>query len=300
MKIAILSRNRNIYSTSRLVEACKMRGHQVEVLDTLKCYMDITATKPSMWYRGRQLRDIDAVIPRIGASITTYGASVIRQFEMMGIYCLTDSIALTRSRDKLRALQMLSRKGIDMPRTGFAHSINNAKQLMGLVGGAPVVVKLCSGTQGKGVVLAETPKAAESVIDAFLELKADFLVQEYIKEAGGSDIRCMVIGNKVVSAIERTAAAGEFRSNLHRGGTAHLVKLKPSERQAAVAAAKAIGLNVSGVDLLRSDRGALVMEVNSSPGLEGIETATRKDVAGKIVEFIEFNARPYTKRGRRG
>ena len=268
-----------------------MRGHQVEVLDTLKCYMDITATKPSMWYRGRQLRDIDAVIPRIGASITTYGASVIRQFEMMGIYCLTDSIALTRSRDKLRALQMLSRKGIDMPRTGFAHSINNAKQLMGLVGGAPVVVKLCSGTQGKGVVLAETPKAAESVIDAFLELKADFLVQEYIKEAGGSDIRCMVIGNKVVSAIERTAAAGEF--------TYEFEELR-HEGEAAVAAAKAIGLNVSGVDLLRSDRGALVMEVNSSPGLEGIETATRKDVAGKIVEFIEFNARPYTKRGRRG
>jgi ribosomal protein S6--L-glutamate ligase len=262
--------------------------------------MDITATKPSIWYKGKQLQDIDAVIPRIGASITAYGATVIRQFEMMGTYCLTDSIALTRSRDKLRALQMLSRKGIDMPRTGFAHSISNSKQLMGLVGGAPAVVKLCSGTQGKGVVLAETAKAAESVIDAFLELKADFLVQEYISEAGGSDIRCMVIGNKVVSAIQRTAAAGEFRSNLHRGGTAHLVKLKPSERKAAVAAAEAIGLNVSGVDLLRSDRGALVMEVNSSPGLEGIEAATRQDIAGKIVEFIEINAKPYTKRGRRG
>ena len=292
MKIAILSRNKKLYSTRRLVEAGTARGHDMKVIDALDCYMDITATKPAVWYRGKKLEGFDAVIPRIGASITNYGMSVIRQFEMMGVYCLTESVALGRSRDKLRALQLLSRKDIGMPITGFAHNLRNTKDLMTLVGGAPLVVKLLQGTQGRGVVLAETAKAAESVIDAFRELGADFLVQEFIKEAGGSDVRCLVIGNKVVAAMERTAQAGEFRSNLHRGGSAALTKLTPKERKTAVMASQTMGLHVAGVDLLRSSRGPLVMEVNSSPGLEGIENATAKDVAGSIIKFIEDNAKP--------
>lgn len=292
MKIAILSRNKKLYSTRRLVEAGKTRGHEMQVIDTLKCYMDITSTKPAVWYKGNKLEGFDAIIPRIGASITRYGTSVIRQFEMMGVYSLTESVALGRSRDKLRALQLLSRKGVGMPNTGFAHNLDNTKDLIKLVGGAPLVVKLLEGTQGRGVVLAETAKAAESVIDAFRELHADFLVQEFIKEAGGSDVRCLVIGNKVVAAMERTAQAGEFRSNLHRGGSAAITKLTPTERRTAVNAAKTLGLHVSGVDILRSSRGPLVMEVNSSPGLEGIETATNKDVAGAIIEYIEENAKP--------
>ncbi len=292
MKIGILSRNANLYSTRRLVEACEQRGHEVQVIDTLKCYMDITSSSPAVWYQGEKLEGFDAIIPRIGASITQYGLSVIRQFEMMGAYTLTESIALGRSRDKLRSLQLLSRKGVGMPKTGFAHSVDNTKELIDLVGGAPLVIKLTEGTQGKGVVLAETRKAAESVIDAFRELEADILVQEFIKEAGGSDVRCLVIGKKVVAAMERTAAEGEFRSNLHRGGTAQLTRLTPSERATAIKAAQCMGLNVAGVDLLRSNRGPLVMEVNSSPGLEGIENATKKDVATLIVEFIELNAKP--------
>lgn len=291
MKIVILSRNKKLYSTRRLLEAGIERGHDVVVLDTLKCYMDITSTKPAIWYQGEKIEDFDAVIPRIGASVTTYGTALIRQFEMMGVYCLTESIALGRSRDKLRALQLLSRKDIGMPATGFAHHVQNPKELIKMVGGAPLVVKLLRGTQGRGVVLAETAKAAESVIDAFRELEADFLVQEFIKEAGGTDIRALVIGNKVVAAMERTAQAGEFRSNLHRGGTAKLTKLTPRERKTAVAAANSLGLRVSGVDLLRSSRGPLIMEVNSSPGLEGIEKATRKDIASAIVEYVEQNAR---------
>ena len=292
MKIAILSRNKKLYSTKRLIEAGKERGHDMLVIDTLDCYMDITATKPAVWYRGKKLEGIDAVIPRIGASITNYGTSVIRQFEMMGVYCLTESVALGRSRDKLRALQLLSRKDIGMPITGFAHNLRNTKDLITLVGGAPLVVKLLQGTQGRGVVLAETAKAAESVIDAFRELEADFLVQEFIKEAGGSDVRCLVIDNKVVAAMERTAQAGEFRSNLHRGGSAALTKLTPKERKTAIMASQTMGLKVAGVDLLRSGRGPLVMEVNSSPGLEGIEKATNKDVAGSIIQYIEDNAKP--------
>ncbi|GLS28181.1 30S ribosomal protein S6--L-glutamate ligase [Marinibactrum halimedae] len=292
MKIAILSRNSKLYSTTRLVEAGEARGHEVRVIDTLKCYMDITSTKPAIWYKGEKLEGFDAVIPRIGASITSYGMAVIRQFEMMGVFCLTESVALGRSRDKLRALQLLSRKDIGMPITGFAHFLDNTKDLIKLVGGAPLVVKLLEGTQGRGVVLAETAKAAESVIDAFRELRADFLVQEFIKEAGGSDVRCLVIGNKVVAAMERTAQAGEFRSNLHRGGSAQLTKLTPLERKTAISAAQTLGLRVSGVDILRAERGPLVMEVNSSPGLEGIEKATHKDVAGSIIEFIEANAKP--------
>lgn len=292
MKIGILSRNAKLYSTRRLVEACEQRGHEVQVIDTLKCYMDITSSSPAVWYHGEKLEGFDAIIPRIGASVTQYGLSVIRQFEMMGAYTLTESIALGRSRDKLRSLQLLSRKGVGMPKTGFAHSVDNTKELIDLVGGAPLVIKLTEGTQGKGVVLAETRKAAESVIDAFRELEADILVQEFIKEAGGSDVRCLVIGKKVVAAMERTAAEGEFRSNLHRGGTAQLTKLTPAERATAIKAAQCMGLNVAGVDLLRSNRGPLVMEVNSSPGLEGIENATKKDVATLIIEFIELNAKP--------
>ena len=292
MKIAILSRNSRLYSTKRLVEACKERGHEVRVLDTLKCYMELSSHEPGLWYKGEKLSGFDAVIPRIGASITPYGLAVIRQFEMMGTYSLTESVALGRSRDKLRALQLMSRKNIGMPVTSFAHDVHNTKELIKRVGGAPVVVKLLEGTQGRGVVLAETAKAAESVIDAFRELKADFLVQEFIKEAGGSDVRCLVIGRRVVAAMQRNAASGEFRSNLHRGGTAELTRLTPSERATAVKAAQIMGLNVAGVDILRSSRGPLVMEVNSSPGLEGIENASRKNVAGEIVKFIEENAAP--------
>ncbi|MBQ0760625.1 30S ribosomal protein S6--L-glutamate ligase [Zhongshania sp.] len=292
MKIAILSRNRRLYSTRRLVEACTERGHEVRVLDTLKCYMELSSHEPVVWYKGEKLEDFDAIIPRIGASITPYGLAVIRQFEMLGTYSLTESVALGRSRDKLRALQLLSRKNVGMPISSFAHDVHNTKELIKLVGGAPVVVKLLEGTQGRGVVLAETAKAAESVIDAFRELKADFLVQEFIKEAGGADVRCLVIGKKVVAAMQRTAASGEFRSNLHRGGTAELTRLTPAERATAVKAAQIMGLNVAGVDILRSARGPLVMEVNSSPGLEGIENASKKNVAAEIVKFIEENAGP--------
>ena len=287
MKIGILSRNPKLYSTSRLLEEAIASGHECSVIDTLKCYMDISSAKPAVWYRGSQLDRLDAIIPRIGASITNYGTAVIRQFEMMDTYALVGSIPLGRSRSKLRALQLLSRKGLGMPATGFAHDISNTRQLIKLVGGAPVVVKLLEGTQGRGVVLAETAKAAESVIEAFKELGADFLVQEFIKEAGGSDVRCFVIGNRVVAAMERTSAAGEFRSNLHRGGSAKLTKLTAVERRTALKAAQTMGLNVAGVDILRSDRGPLVMEVNSSPGLKGIEEATGVNVDGKIIEFIE-------------
>ncbi len=298
MKIAILSRNKKLYSTRRLIEAGKQRGHEVQVLDTLKCYMDISQSDPAIWFKGEELGHFDAVIPRIGASITQYGQALVRQFEMTGAYSLVESVALVRSRDKLRSLQLLSRKGVGMPKTSFAHDVHNTRELIKLVGGAPLVVKLLSGTQGRGVVLAETAKAAESVIDAFRELKADFLVQEFIKEAGGSDVRCLVIGRKVVAAMKRTAQGGEFRSNLHRGGVAELTKLTPAERATAIKAAHTMGLNVAGVDILRSARGPLVMEVNSSPGLEGIENATGKDVASAIIEFIEENARPHKTRTR--
>lgn len=287
MKIGILSRNTGLYSTKRLVEAAKARGHEVEVIDTLKCYMDITSTKPMVHYQSRVLDDFDAIIPRIGASITFYGCAVIRQFEMMGVFSLNESVAITRSRDKLRSLQLLSRKGLGLPVTGFAHSTKMTKDLIKLVGGAPLVVKLLEGTQGKGVVLAETESAAESVIDAFREMDANILVQEFIKEARGSDIRCFVVGDEVVASMMRTAKPGEFRSNLHRGGTAKIIEITEEEKKAALDATKALGLNLAGVDMLRSDRGPLIMEVNSSPGLNGIETATGKDVAGMIIEYLE-------------
>ncbi len=292
MKIAIMSRNRRLYSTRRLVEAGEQRGHEMEVIDPLRCTMDITSKSPAIHYQDHKLDIYDAVIPRIGASITFYGMAVLRQFEMMGVFPLNESVAIGRSRDKLRSLQLLSRAGVGLPVTSFAHSPDDTQSLIQLVSGAPLVIKLLEGTQGKGVVLAETKKAAESVIDAFRELDANFLVQQFVKEAGGADIRCFVIGNRVVAAMMRQAKEGEFRSNLHRGGTATLVKLSPAERATAVKAAKTMGLNVAGVDIVRSNEGALVLEVNSSPGLEGIETATGKDVAGMIIEFIEKHAKP--------
>jgi ribosomal protein S6--L-glutamate ligase len=292
MKIAILSRNRRLYSTKRLVEAAAARGHEVQVVDVLRCYMNIAPSNPQIHYQGKRLPAFDAVIPRIGASVTFYGTAVVRQFEMMGVYCLNESVAITRARDKLRALQLLARRGIGLPVTGFAHSPDDTQDLIGLVGGAPMVVKLTEGTQGVGVVLCETDKAAESVIEAFRNLDAYFLVQQFIEEAKGADLRCFVVGGRVVAAMKRQAKAGEFRSNLHRGGSATPIKITPEERSTAVRAAKIMGLNVAGVDLLRTEQGPLVMEVNSSPGLEGIEAASGADIAAQIIEFVEKNAAP--------
>ena len=291
MKIALLSRNPNLYSTKRLIEAAEARGHDVQRLDVLRCYMNITTNRPSIHFKGESFLRFDAVIPRIGASVTFYGTAVLRQLEMMGVYPLNESVAISRSRDKLRAMQLLSRKGIGLPITGFANKPDDIKDLIKMVGGAPLVIKLLQGTQGIGVVLAETQKAAESVIESFLGLKASVLVQEYIGECGGTDIRCFVIGDKVVAAMERKSVDGDFRSNIHRGGSASLIKITPDERSTAVRAAKTMGLNVCGVDVLRSNRGPLVLEVNSSPGLQGIEEATQKDVASMIIEFIEKNAK---------
>ncbi|RLT92268.1 30S ribosomal protein S6--L-glutamate ligase [Ketobacter sp.] len=287
MKVAILSRNSKLYSTQRLVQAGEARGHEVQVIDTLRCYMNMATHKPTIHYKGKALEGFDAVIPRIGASITFYGTAVVRQFEMMGVFAVNESVAISRSRDKLRSLQLLSRKGVGMPVTGFAHSPDEIPDLIDMVGGAPLVIKLLEGTQGIGVVLADTRKVAESVIEAFLGLKANILIQEYIAESSGADIRCLVIGDKVVAAMKRQAKPGEFRSNLHRGGSATLIKITPEERATAVRAARIMGLNIAGVDLIRSNHGPLVMEVNSSPGLEGIESATGKDVAGMIYSFME-------------
>ncbi|WP_019021974.1 MULTISPECIES: 30S ribosomal protein S6--L-glutamate ligase [unclassified Thioalkalivibrio] len=292
MKIGILSRNTKLYSTRRLVEAAQEREHEVRVVDPLRCYMNITAHNPQIHYKGDILDEFNAVIPRIGASITFYGTAVLRQFEMMNVYPLNESVGISRSRDKLRSLQLLSRRGIGLPVTGFAHSPDDIEDLLDTVGGTPCVIKLLEGTQGLGVVLAETKQAAESVIQAFMGLKQHILVQEYIKEAKGADIRCFVIGDKVVASMKRQAKEGEFRSNLHRGGSAALCRITPEERATAVRAAKVMGLNVCGVDLLRSNHGAVVMEVNSSPGLEGIEAASGKDVAGMIIDFIQKNAKP--------
>jgi ribosomal protein S6--L-glutamate ligase len=292
MHIAILSRNRKLYSTQRLVEAARQRGHEASVIDPLKCVMDVTSRRPAVYYRGEILPRFDAVIPRIGASVTFYALAVLRQFEVMGVYPANESVAIGRSRDKLRSLQLLARAGIGMPVTAFAHSPDDTKTLVRLVGGAPLVLKLLEGTQGRGVVLAETTKAAESVIDAFLELDANFLVQQFIKEAGGADIRAFVVGDRVVAAMLRQAKEGEFRSNLHRGGSASIVKLSPAERDTAVRAARTVGLNVAGVDIVRGKDGPLVLEVNSSPGLAGIEEATSKNVAGMVIEFVEKKARP--------
>ena len=264
MKIGILSTNKNLYSTRRLVEAGEQRGHEMPVINHKRCYMNIASHNPSVHYNGQPILGVDAIIPRIGASISFYGTAVLRQFEMMGVYPLNESVAITRSRDKLRALQLLARKGLGLPVTGFANSPGDTEDLLGFVGGAPVVIKLLEGTQGVGVVLAETKKAAESVIEAFRGLNANFMVQEFIKEAGGADIRCLVVGEKVVAAMKRQGKEGEFRSNLHRGGSASLIKITPEERSTAVRSAKVMGLNVAGVDLLRSNHGPVVMEVNSN------------------------------------
>lgn len=292
MHIAILSRNRQLYSTRRLIEAAKQRDHEVTIVDPLKCVMDVTSRRPAVYHRGELLPRFDAVIPRIGASITFYALAVLRQFEVMGVYPANESVAIGRSRDKLRALQLMARAGVGMPVTAFAHSPDDTKTLVKLVGGAPLVLKLLQGTQGRGVVLAETSQAAESVIDAFRELDANFLVQEFIREAGGADIRAFVIGDRIVASMLRQAKEGEFRSNLHRGGSASLVKLSPQERATALRAAKTLGLNVAGVDIVRGKDGPLVLEVNSSPGLEGIEKATGKDVAGQVIGFLEKRAQP--------
>lgn len=292
MNLLMMARNPNLYSHKRLVEAAEARGHDIRIVDTLKCYMNIAAHRPEVRYRGEALKNIDAIIPRIGASITFYGLAVLRQFEMMGMYPLNESVSIGRSRDKLRSTQILARRGIGLPVTAFAHQTSQAEELIDSVGGAPCVIKLLEGTQGIGVVLGETKAAAKSMIEAFGGLNANILVQEFIKEAGGSDIRAFVIGGKVIAAMQRTGAEGDFRSNIHRGGSATTIRITPEERSTAVRAAKALGLNVCGVDMLRANHGPVVMEVNSSPGLEGIEGATGKDIAGMIIEFIEKNAQP--------
>ena len=292
MKIAMLARNPNLYSHQRLKQAAEERGHQLDIVNTLRCYMNIASRRPAIYYNGEKLPNYDAVIPRIGASVTFYGLAVLRQFEMMGVYPLNESVAIGRSRDKLRSLQLLSREGIGLPVTTFAYDPKQTEEVLKLAGGAPLVIKLLEGTQGIGVVLADTDRSAKSVIEAFRGAKVNILVQEFIKEAGGTDIRCLVVGGKVIAAMQRTGAEGDFRSNLHRGGSAQTIKISPEERSTAVRSARAMGLNVCGVDLLRSNHGPVVMEVNSSPGLEGVEKATGIDVAGRIIELLEKQAKP--------
>lgn len=289
MKIAILSRGPRLYSTRRLVESAEQRGHEVLVLDHLKCVLVIEKGNPHIFYGGKEVEGVDAIIPRIGTSVTFYGAAVVRQFEQMKVFSSVESQALVRSRDKLRSLQLLAKAGLGMPKTAFASIPKNIDGVIELVGGAPVVIKLLEGTQGIGVILAETHKSAKSVIESFLALKANILVQEFIKEAGGADIRAFIVDGKIVGAMKRQGAPGEFRSNLHRGGSASVLELTKEERETAIKAAKKLGLAIAGVDMLQSSRGPLVMEVNSSPGLEGIEGATGVDIAGKIIEYIERN-----------
>ena len=291
MKIALLAQNHTLYSHKRLKEAAEARGHTLDMIKTLHCYMNIASRRPEIYYDGVKLPKYDAVIPRIGASVTFYGTAVLRQFEMQGVYPLNESVAIGRSRDKLRSMQLLARDGIGLPVTTFAYSPKQTEEVLKLAGGAPLVVKLLEGTQGIGVVLADTDRSAKSVIEAFRGAGVNILVQEFIKEAGGTDIRALVVGGKVVAAMKRSGAEGEFRSNLHRGGSASVVRLTPEERSTAVRAAKSMGLNVCGVDMLRSNHGAVIMEVNSSPGLEGVENATGKDIAGSIIEFLEKNAK---------
>lgn len=292
MKIAILSRSKLIHSTRRLIEAADQRGHEVEVVDHLKCAVMMETAKPTVFFDGRSLEDVDAVIPRIGASVTFYGCAIVRQFEMMGLTLANSSQGILRSRDKLRSIQLLSREGCPVPKTAFARHTVDVNELIKYVGGAPLVVKLVEGTQGLGVVLCETKKAAKSVIEAFYALEANILIQEFIEEAKGTDIRAFVVDGEVVGAMERKGPEGEFRSNLHRGGSATRAELSAAEKTAALKACKSMGLNVAGVDMLRSKRGPVVMEVNSSPGLEGIEGATGKDVAKDIIVFLEKNAKP--------
>jgi len=289
MNIKILSRNSHLYSTQRLIEAAKKRNHHVEVIDPLKCDLIIEKRKPSIFYKGKMIVDTDAVIPRIGASVTFYGTAVVRQFEMMGVFTTTESQSLVRSRDKLRSLQVLSLARLGLPKTVFTNYSKDVGEVIDHVGGAPLIIKLLEGTQGLGVVLAETKNAAESVIEAFNGLQARVIVQEFIKEAGGADIRALIVDGHVVGAMKRQGKEGEFRSNLHRGGTATVIELTDDEENAAIKAAKAMGLGVAGVDMLQSSRGPLILEVNSSPGLEGIEAATGKDIAKTIIRYIERN-----------
>ena len=291
MKIALLTRNQKLYSHQRLIETAAKRGHEMVPIDYLKCYMNITSKKPELRFQGEKLEGFDAVIPRIGASHTFYGLAVLRQFEMMGVYPLNESVAIGRSRDKLRSLQLLSRDGVGLPVTAFAHDSKRTDDLLDIVGGAPVVIKLLEGTQGIGVVLSETHKSAKSVVEAFHGANVAILVQEFIKEAEGSDIRAFVVGRSLVAAMERRGAKDEFRSNLHRGGTANMIELTPLEKATALKAARSMGLNVAGVDMLRSSHGPVVIEVNSSPGLEGIEKATGADIATEIILFLEAHAR---------
>ncbi len=293
MKIAILATNPDLYSHKRLVDVAREAGHDIQVINPLYCYMNVAASSPNIHYRGGEpLPHYDVVIPRIGASNTFYGTAVLRHFETMGIYTLNESIAISRSRDKFRSLQLLARKGIPMPLTSFAQSPDDTEDLIRMVGGAPLVIKLLEGTQGKGVVLADSHQSAVSIINAFKEMHANILVQEFIKESHGTDVRCFVIGDKVVGSIKRQAKEGEFRANVHQGGKAMKVKLSPQERTIAIAATKAMGLKVAGVDLVRSNHGPLVLEINSSPGLEGIEKATQLNIAGKIISYIEKHAKP--------
>ena len=292
MRFIMLARNAGLYSHARIMAAAVARGHVIDIVNTLHVHMNITSNAPVLRFGGKELPIYDAVIPRIGASITHYGLAVLRQFEMQGVYPLNESVAIGRSRDKLRALQLLARAGIGLPVTAFAHGPRKAEEVINDVGGAPVVIKLLEGTQGMGVILAETAGSAKSIVEAFSAANVNILVQEYIREAEGMDVRAFVIGGKVVAAMKRIGKSGEFRSNLHRGGRAEATELSDAERDTAIRAAGVLGLNVSGVDLLRSERGPMVMEVNSSPGLEGVESATGVDVAGEIITFLEAHARP--------
>jgi ribosomal protein S6--L-glutamate ligase len=292
MKIALMCQNAKLYSHQRLIEAAEARGHTIDVIRTLNCYMNIASRRPEIYFNGESLTGYDAVIPRIGASVTFYGLAVLRQFKMMGVFPLNESVAIGRSRDKLRSMQLLARDGVGLPVTAFAHDAKQAGEVVKLAGGAPVVIKLLEGTQGIGVVLADTERSAKSVIEAFRGANVNILAQEFIKESAGTDIRAIVVGGKVVAAMKRTGEAGEFRSNLHRGGSAKLIKISPEERSTAIRAAKSMGLAVCGVDMLRANHGAVVMEVNSSPGLEGVEKATGLDVAGMIIQHLEKTAKP--------
>ena len=300
MKIAMLARNPNLYSHKRLVEAAEARGHHVDIVNTTQCYVNIASRKPQLLYRGDNLTGYGAVIPRIGASITFYGLAVLRQFEMMGVWPLNDSMAIGRARDKLWALQIMSSLGVGLPVTSFANSARRAEELIRMVGGPPVVIKLVEGTQGLGVVLGETMPSAKSAFEAFRGAKINILVQEFVKEADGADIRAFVIGDRVVGAMKRQGGPGEFRSNLHRGGTAEKIEITVEERSAAVRACRALGLNVAGVDMLRSSRGPLLIEVNSTPGLRGIEQSTGIDIADEIISFMETNAEPPMPAGAQG
>lgn len=292
MRIAMLARNPKLYSHQRLKEAAEARGHVLDIVNTTQCYMNIASRRPEIYHNGEMLPQYDAVIPRIGASVTFYGMAVVRQFEMMGTYCLNESVAIGRSRDKLRSMQLLARDGIGLPVTTFAFDPKQADEVVRLAGGTPVVIKLLEGTQGIGVVLADTDRSAKSIIEAFRGANINIMAQEFIKESAGTDIRALIVGGRVVAAMERTGAKGDFRSNLHRGGSAKVAKISPEERSTAIRAARSMGLNVCGVDMLRSNHGPVVMEVNSSPGLEGVETATGKDIAGAIIDYIAKHAAP--------